>query len=858
MKRFLSLLAVLLMLPSVSVLHGETTWNLVTDASTLTVGDQIIIASSQKDFAMSTIQNSNNRGQAEIVKTDDQCTLTVDVQIITLVSGTVENTFALSVGDGYLYAASSNSNYLRTQTEVDENASFLIDINDDGLAFVEAQGLNTNRCLRYYNGVFSCYNNTGRNVCIYRRNEIANHTITYNENGVESQVQYAEGEVVTLKTPAEINGFSSVGWTLNPMATSTVPPSDLTSSCTVTSDITFYAVYTLVEKGDFEKVNYPLDDYSGTYLIVNEDNNVAFDGSLEDLDVAGSVINVQINDDVIFSDLETDAATFTISEIENGCSIMSASGKYIGRTASSAGLNTSPTTVYDNTISIDENGDAVITASNSMVLRYNTSSNNRRFRYYPGSQQPIQLYRKSEDAYLCFCTSIDVISEPLTISENTVWDNPTSLSNVVTVNNNALLTAHFLGNRDAENLIVENGSVDCNGGVFGTFLKNIEPSSEWGAEDYATDGWYGISSPFGNVETSSVSGLCVNGTNDYDLYSYSEKDAVWLNSKYEENAFSELEAGRGYLYASKEGTILQFSGEFNSNDIHENVSYLSENESLKGFNLLGNPFPKSITLDNVAGVEFSGFYLITDDGAWEAHAGNEDEIKPGEAFLVQTNSDSKICIRKEVPSISKNEKNHGLITVKVGNNEFEDVAYVFLCNESDEIMQMAKMPHNNAAIHSVSINNNAIAVFDVNVSEVPVSFKAAATGKYKISLNVNEKMKREISYLHLIDRFSGTDIDMLIEDDYEFVGSPRDNENRFIVKLNPDNNNYENGIFVFQNDNNLIVNGSGTLQIYDMLGRIVVDRTVNGGSISIENLNEGVYIVRMTGKEVKTQKIIVK
>lgn len=858
MKRFLSLLTVLWLLSSSSVVCGETTWNLVTDATNLHVGDLIIIASATHDFAMSTTQNANNRGQAEIVKNGSQCTLSPDVQVITLEKGTLPNTFALFVGDGYLYAASKTSNYLRTQAENDANGSFLIDIDENGVATVMAQGENTNNNLRYNSGsdLFSCYATATGNVSIYKAVVTASYTITYNENGVESQVQYAEGEVVTLKTPAEINGFSSVGWTLNPMTTSTTPPSDLTGSYTVTSDITFYAVYVLEKRCDFEKVNYPLDDYSGTYLIVNEDNNIAFNGGLENLDAAASIINVRINDDIVHSDLETDAATFTISEIENGYSIRSASGKYIGRTASSAGLNTSPTTVYVNTISIDENGDAVITASNSMVLRYNTSSNNRRFRYYPGSQQPIQLYRKSENAYLCFCTSIDVITEPLTIYENTVWDNPTSLSNIVTVNNNALLTAHFLGNRNVENLIVENGSVDCNGGVFGTFLKNIGPSSEWGAENLATDGWNGISSPLVNVGTASVSGLCVSGTNDYDLYSYSEKDAVWLNSKYEENTFSELETGNGYLYASKEGTILQFSGEFSSNDIHENVSYLSENESLKGFNLLGNPFPKAITLDNVAGVEFSGFYLITDNGAWEAHVGNEDKIKPGEAFLVQTNSDSRICIKKESSSIRKKEENQRLITVKVENDKFEDVAYAFLCGEPDNVMQMSKMPHNNAAIHSVSINNNAIAAFDVNVSEIPVSFKAKKTGKYRISLKINEK--RKISYLHLIDRFSGDDIDMLIENDYEFIGSPRDNENRFIIKLNPESCSNKEDVFVFQNDNTLIVNGSGTLQIYDMLGRIVVDRTVNSGSISIENLDVGIYIARIIGDEIKTQKIIVK
>jgi len=858
MKRILSLLAVLWILPNVSVLRGESTWNLVTNATTLTVGDQIIIASSAKDYALSTTQNTNNRGQAAIVKSGNQCTLSADVQIITLKSGTIPNTFSLDVGNGYLYAASSTNNYLRTQEENDDNGSFLININSDGSATLMAQGENTNNYLRYYNGCFSCYNNSNANVCIYKKNIVNNCTITYSENGVTSQEQCIEGETVTLKTPIEINGFVPVGWTLNPMETSAVPPSDLTNSFTVTNDVTFYAVYALEKRCDFEKVTSHLDDYSGTYLIVNEYNSVAFNGGLENLDVGSNTINVDFNGDYILSDESTESSFFTISKIENGYSIRSASGKYIGRTANSAGINTSLTTPYENTISIDENVDAVITASNSMVLRYNATSNNKRFRYYAGSQQPIQLYKKSEDAFLCFCTSIDIISEPMTISGNTVWSNPTSLSNVVTVNENALLTAHYFGNKNVENLVVENGNVDCNGGVFGTFLKHIEASSEWGVENAATDGWYGIASPIGNVETYSISGLCVSEPNDFDLYLYSEKDAVWLNSKFEENDFSKLKTANGYLYASKEGTTLQFSGEFNSNDVYENVSYLSDNESLKGFNLLGNPFPKAITLANIEGVEFSGFYVITDAGAWEAHVGNEDVIKPGEAFLVQTDSNAEICIKKEVSSKRNDVENQGFIAVKVESNEYTDIAYAFLCNESENVMELSKIPHNNAAIHSVSINSNAIAVFNEDISEIPISFRAATTGRYKISLKINDIAKQEISYLHLIDRFSGKEIDMLLEDDYEFIGSPRDDADRFIIKLNTDKFYSENDIFVFQNDNNLIVNGNGTLQIVDMLGKIIVTKNIDNGNACIENIKKGAYIVRIIGTELKTQKLVIK
>ena len=46
----------------------DGTWTLVTDASTLAAGDQVVIAAKDSNVALSTTQNSNNRGQENITK----------------------------------------------------------------------------------------------------------------------------------------------------------------------------------------------------------------------------------------------------------------------------------------------------------------------------------------------------------------------------------------------------------------------------------------------------------------------------------------------------------------------------------------------------------------------------------------------------------------------------------------------------------------------------------------------------------------------------------------------------------------------------------------------------------------------
>ena len=112
------------------------------------------------------------------------------------------------------------------------------------------------------------------------------------------------------------------------------------------------------------------------------------------------------------------------------------------------------------------------------------------------------------------------------------------------------------------------------------------------------------------------------------------------------------------------------------------------------------------------------------------------------------------------------------------------------------------------------------------------------------------------NYLHLIDLLTGEDIDLLANNSYEFVGSPRDNENRFVVKFSE---NAGNDIFAYQNNNDIIVNGEGMLQVYDVMGRFVGNYEVNGNEhISASNFSTGVYIFRLIGNEVKTQKIVVR
>lgn len=154
----------------------------VTSASQLAVGDTVVIVASDYDYALSTNQKSNNRGQADVTKNGDTVTFGDDVQLITLEEGTVAGTFAFNVGDGYLYAAgASSNNYLRTG-DLDENGSWKIEISNS-VATIKAQNEKTRNQLLYNktSSLFSCYSgpsNDAKVVCLYRLASGTTHYLT--------------------------------------------------------------------------------------------------------------------------------------------------------------------------------------------------------------------------------------------------------------------------------------------------------------------------------------------------------------------------------------------------------------------------------------------------------------------------------------------------------------------------------------------------------------------------------------------------------------------------------------------------------------------------------------------------------
>lgn len=256
-------------------------------------------------------------------------------------------------------------------------------------------------------------------------NTVATCAISFKVNGTEvataNAPQTAEFSLAGVSHPT-VPGFTWEGWSETEYAEEVEnAPEMITNYTPEAGEITkvLYGIFSRLDNsaanyGKYEKATAVAE---GDYLIVCENQNVAMDGSLSTLDVAGNNKAVTISDGVLTLE-NADNYVFTIAAVTDGYSIKSKSGYYVGGKGSdSNGMNSSTSTEYTNTISIS-NGDAEI-IGNGAYMRCNPNSNNQWFRYFKAStytgQKAIQLYKKNTGTM--WYTSSPV--EKVTITFNT-------------------------------------------------------------------------------------------------------------------------------------------------------------------------------------------------------------------------------------------------------------------------------------------------------------------------------------------------------------------------------------------------------------------------------------------------------
>lgn len=459
-------------------------------------------------------------------------------------------------------------------------------------------------------------------------------------------------------------------------------------------------------------------------------------------------------------------------------------------------------------------------------------------------------------------------------NEPTKWSNgtvPSSSDNIIIAStvtipnsyvaqaNNITLAGGSLTIADGGQLILPKTST----GIQATVKKETYAATAKDAKSYY---WYAISSAVADPSISSKTNLITETEEPYhyDLYRFNETintTTPWENYRAHSTGlganFTTLEKGRGYLYRNASDLSIAMTGEINVADFNYAVTKTGSG-ALAGFNLIGNPYSHDIykgagtAIPNGTDFLRTGFYYMDPTtGKWTTGTDGSTVIKPNEAILVQTDKDGNIAMTNTTASAAK--YNNDNIMFKVANSQYSDEAYAWF----DKGRGLNKINHRNAEVPMLYINqdgeNYAIATMSDDTKTFSLNLKAMTTGKYTLSY----KTKGEFSYLHVIDRFTGEDVDMLLEGEYSFVASPIDNDARFIVRLEYTSNygDTDSSVFAYQNGNDIIVSGEGELQVFDVTGRKVMSAAINSSFETISGLSKGFYIFKLNEK---TQKIVVR
>lgn len=393
-----------------------------------------------------------------------------------------------------------------------------------------------------------------------------------------------------------------------------------------------------------------------------------------------------------------------------------------------------------------------------------------------------------------------------------------------------------------------------------SILKNINAASK--EDGRAVYGWNIISSPVTDVVmTGALANVNIVTANsepyNFDLLYYDEPNHYWRS--YNSNTSSAyypdhtLKLATGYLYRNLKDFTIEFGGSSNYSSVDCVVTASSGIANVRGFNLIGNPYMHNIYKGRGTAIETdilnSGYYRLNSSGGWNV-VPDKEPIHPCEGVLVQAKKGGHFDIVDTDAESKDLRYDNGNIKFIVSNSEYEDVAYVMFAQSTG----LNKMEHINADIPMVYINYDdedyAIATFGDAVKAFNLNFKAGTTGVYTLSYEA----EGEFDYLHIIDRLAERDIDMIAEGSYTFVGTPRDMESRFIVRLQNQSDSENEDIFAYQSGSDIVVSGEGELQVFDVMGRLVMQKHVSGVE-AVSLGKSGVYILRLNGN---TQKIVIR
>lgn len=468
-----------------------------------------------------------------------------------------------------------------------------------------------------------------------------------------------------------------------------------------------------------------------------------------------------------------------------------------------------------------------------------------------------------DDQVYIYAPAVVNKGETVTIGNATIKYDNKDYFGALTINGEFIATTDIgIVNESFHRLILNDGAQlrQKNNNLPGKFVMNIDNPTVWSI--WNKTGWQFISSPFTNAAVSQFT-----NADTYDLYKFDGRHenltVEWRNHKDPEANFeTEFVSGRGYMASYQNDTTATFSGTFYAGtSITYPVTYkeiIGDSTHWPNFHLVGNPFTFNMDLSKLQTFHMAtGVAIVNEVGGWNYMT--TGTINVGDGFFVRT-----VGVN---PSVSYNDN-----ATRSSNNNVIDNISVIISNKTSRdnvVLNFAgadkvgfpKLNNFNEEIACLYVSSDAkrygIFNYDEDVREVPLSFEAQKMGNYTISVEA----EGEYDNIILVDRLTGIETNMLFED-YNFTTttSKKENADRFIVRFAKKSDaKVETDRFAYQSGEELIIEAEGTVQMFDVMGRMVYSNDVEGQRrVNVEHLNKAAYILRLVnGNGVKVQKVII-
>lgn len=405
-------------------------------------------------------------------------------------------------------------------------------------------------------------------------------------------------------------------------------------------------------------------------------------------------------------------------------------------------------------------------------------------------------------------------------------------------------------------------------GVIASYERDIGPYDT----NVQGSGWHLISSPVGSFAIAPTN--FAPGAND-DLYTYDPAFNMWLN--YKQGHFNNMEKGFGYSVAYEN----YFMHYFPQQGINvADVSFSNFNNA-SGWALLGNPFSSAIDWNqgNWNRLNISGPQVYNEDMKNYEPA---TLIPATNGFWVQvTDATNQITLPADArvhheQAWYKNKINHQLVLKFIGDEErgwdkttisFDE----FHTNEFDEDIDFNKM-HSNEETPQIFTLNSKNEEFNTQAIPIPSAEKVIPLnvnigydGVYKIEILENTTSFE--SPIYLKDLKTGDLINLSSSNEYSFVGTKGESENRFLLYFNSavgiEEMGANNDLLIYTKDQILFITSNHELNseafIYDLSGRMLHSFNINGKKHQ-ENtiLPRGAYVLKTTSENKElSQKFII-